>query len=235
MDPWSVTIPSAARQLWRTLAGDPSVLEPGTVELVRGSRGIAPPGWTGVLRLGDAYVIEAGEADANAIATLRSLDDPSDPTEVVRLLEPSDTLGPGELFYLPDGGEVAALDVAGDVAEVPIEAIEVWLAGLPAEDVAESSVSAMDEVLVLRRDGALLGAAGHLSWPSAVGHLGVLVAPEARGTAVGSCLGALATRRVLDRGEFPQWRAAAWNGASQAVARRIGYRLMGRQFSFSLG
>lgn len=235
MDPSGVPVPPPARRLWRTLAGDPSVLRPGTVRLVHGSRGIAPPGWTGVLRLGDAFLIEVGDADAATIETLRSLEDPSDPADVVRLLEPSETLGPGELFYLPDGAEVAAVDVAGDVAEVRLEAIQVWLAELPAGDVAESSLSDMEDVLILRRGGEVLGAAGHLSWPSAVGHLGVLVAPGARGAAVGSCLGALATQRVLERGEFPQWRAAAWNDASQIVARRIGYRLMGRQFSFRLG
>jgi RimJ/RimL family protein N-acetyltransferase len=40
---------------------------------------------------------------------------------------------------------------------------------------------------------------------------------------------------VLEHGRTPQWRAAAWNAASRRVARRIGYREMGRQFSFQLG
>lgn len=233
-----MTVPSVPRQLWRTLAGDPAALEPGTVTEVRGSRGIAPAGWAGVVRLGDAFVIEAGEADAEALEVLRRLDDPSDPAEVVVVLRPARTLGPGEVFYLPVGGdvdgEVATIEVGGEVEEVPVTSIADWLALLPAEDVEESSLHEMEDVLVLRRDGQVLGAAGHLDWPSNIGHLGVLVAPRARGKGVGSALGAAATRRVLDLGRHPQWRAATHNEASKTVAGRIGYEQMGRQFSFQL-
>jgi hypothetical protein len=79
------------------------------------------------------------------------------------------------------------------------------LDSLPADDVEESSVEEMDEALVLRR-----------------------------GAGVGARLGSAATQRVLDRGLTPQWRAAGWNDASRRIARRIGYREMGRQFSFQL-
>ncbi len=229
-----MTVPSIARQLWRTLAGDPAALQPGTVTVVRGSRGIARPGWTGVIRLGDAFVIEAGEADAAALDVLRALDDPSDPAQVDRALQPARTLGPGELFYLPEDGEVAVLEVGGEIEEVSVNSIRDWLDRLPVEDLEESSVHEMEDVLVLRRDGQVLGAAGHRDWPSDIGHLGVVVSPEARGSGVGSALGAAATRRVLDRGRHPQWRAAAWNDASRIVADRIGYQKVGRQFSFRL-
>jgi len=227
-------IPSIPRQLWRTLAGDPAALQPGTVTVVRGSRGIAPPGWTGVVRVGDAFAIEAGEANTEALEALRSLDDPSDPAQVARTLRPTRTLGPGELFYLPGGGEVATLEVAGEIEEVAVTSITDWLDRLAVDDLDESGVDEMEQVLVLRRDGVVLGAAGHLDWPSDIGHLGVIVAPQARGTGVGSALGAAATRRVLSLGRHPQWRAAAWNEASQIAAGRIGYQQMGRQFSFQL-
>lgn len=227
-----VTVPSIARQLWRTLAGDPGALEPGTMTVVRHSRGIAPHGWTGVVRLGDAFVIEAGEADAKALEVLGALDDPSDPAQVAHALRPVSILGPGELFYLPEGGEVARLAVGGEIEEVPATSITGWLNRLPVQDVEESSVGEMEDVLVLRRDGEVLGAAGHLDWPSDIGHLGVVVAPEARASGVGSALGAAATRRVFDRGRHPQWRAATWNRASRVAADRIGYQQVGRQFSF---
>jgi RimJ/RimL family protein N-acetyltransferase len=92
----------------------------------------------------------------------------------------------------------------------------------------------MDQVPVLNRGEDGLGAAGHLDWPARIGHIGVLVAPTARGEGVGGCLGAAATRRVLAHGRTPQWRAATWHSASRRVARRIGYREMGRQYSFQL-
>jgi len=208
--------------------------QPATTSVVRGSQGIAPEGWTGVVRLGDAVLIEAGEADEAVLNILVNLEDPSDPVEVTRLLQPVRTLGPGELAYLPAGAEVADVSGEDDLCEVPVASLAGWLNALPADEVEESCVTEMDRVLVLHRGEAVLGAAGHLDWPGRIGHVGVLVAPSARGAGLAQRLGAAATRRVLDHGRSPQWRTAAWNAASRAVARRIGYRKMGRQFSFEL-
>lgn len=228
-------VPDEARRLWCTLASDEDALHPGTTTVVHGSRGIAPEGWTGVVRLGDAFLIEAGYADGAVLSLLRNLEDPSDPEQVTSSLRPVRTLGPGELAYLPVGAEVADLAYEGDLREVPVASIRGWLDSLPEGDVEESSLGEMDQVLVLYRGQHVLGAAGHLDWPARIGHVGVLVAPTARDEGVGGCLGAAATRRVLDHGRIPQWRAAAWNAASRRVAERIGYREMGRQFSFQLG
>jgi GNAT superfamily N-acetyltransferase len=228
-------IPDEARRLWRTLATCEDALRPATTTVVHGSRGIAPEGWTGVVRLGDAFLIEAGDADAAVLDLLKNLADPSDPEQVTNSLRPVRTLGPGELAYLPVGAEVADLVSRGDLREVPIASLGGWLDSLPEADVDESSVGEMDRVLALCRGEEVLGAAGHLDWPAQIGHVGVLVAPTARGEGVGAVLGAAATRRVLDHGRTPQWRAAAWHAASRRIARRIGYREMGRQFSFQLG
>lgn len=227
-------IPDQARQLWCILAGDETALQPGTTTVVRGSFGICPPGWTGVVRLGDGLLIEAGNADDSVIEVLRSLNDPSDPAQIARAFPVADTRGPGELAYLPKGAEVADLDGGESVREVSVASIRDWLHLLPDADVDESSVGDMDRVLVVGRGDQLLGAAGHLDWPAEIGHIGVLVAPHTRGQGVGRSLGAAATRRVLDRGRAPQWRAASSNVASRQVARRIGFSEMGRQFSFQL-
>jgi GNAT superfamily N-acetyltransferase len=157
------------------------------------------------------------------------------PSQVTRARSPARTLGPGELAYLPVGARVADLDHVGDVREVAVASLGGWLDSLSADDVDESSVAEMEQVLVLCRGEDVLGAAGHLIWPAETGHIGVLVAPSARGAGVGTRLGAAATREALDRGLTPQWRAAGWNDASRRIARRIGYREMGRQFSFQLG
>jgi hypothetical protein len=103
-------VPDGARRLWCTLAGDEHALQAATTTLVHGSQGIAPAGWTGVVRLGDAWLIEAGDADDEAVDVLRGLDDPSDPEQVTRALRPARTLGPGELAYLPVGARVADLE-----------------------------------------------------------------------------------------------------------------------------
>ena len=92
----------------------------------------------------------------------------------------------------------------------------------------------MDRVLVLQDTDRIAGVAGHHEWPSEVGHLGVLVAPHARGAGFGMRLAAAATQRALQRGLHPQWRAATANVASRRIARRVGYVEVGRQFSFRL-
>lgn len=228
----ALPVPEHARRLWGTLAGDETALAPGTVTVVSDSRGICPDGWTGVVRLGDAYVIETGDADHQTISILRSLDDPSDPAAISETLHPEETLGPGYLAYLPDGVDVTPKAVAGQVEEVSTESVRAWLQSMPRDEVAESSVEDMDQLLVLRRGQSIMGVAGHLEWPADIGHIGIFVTPEARGRGVGVSLGIAATRRVLRLGRHPQWRAAGWHDASRAVAKRIGYVDVGRQFSF---
>ena len=92
-----LVVPDEARRSWRILAGDGTALRPGTTTVVRGSRGICPSGWIGVVRLGDATLIEAGDADDATIDVLLSLEDPSEPAEVSGVLRLGRTLGPGEL------------------------------------------------------------------------------------------------------------------------------------------
>lgn len=225
-------VPEAALRLWRTLAGDSTVLEQGTTSVVRGSRYICPPGWTGVVRLGDAVVIEAGDADEDILAILRTLDDPSDPNAVAETLAPSETRGPGILAYLPDSGDTLHQQDP-DVTEVPLSAITAWLDTLPTEDVEESSLLGMDHVVVLTSGTDIVAAAGHRGWPASIGHIGVLVDPTVRGQGFGTQVGAAATHRVLDIGRQPQWRAAAGNTASRRAAKRIGYSEVGSQFSFT--
>jgi hypothetical protein len=178
-------VPDEARRLWRTLASCEDALRPATTTVVHGSRGIAPEGWTGVVRLGDAFLIEAGDADAAVLDLLKDLADPSDPDQVTSSLRPVRTLGPGELAYLPVGAEMADVDYEGELREVPVASLGGWHDSLPEDDVDESSVGEMDRMLVLCRGEEVLGAAGHLDWPTRIGHVGVLVAPTARGEGVG--------------------------------------------------
>lgn len=228
-------VPDGARRLWSALAGVEDALRPGMITVVHGSQGITRAGWTGVLRLGDAYLIKAGDADAAVLQVSQNLDDPANPEQVARSLGPARTLGPGELAYLPVGAEVADPSPSNELREVPVASLRSWLNSLPEADVEESSIGEMDRVLVLRRGEQVLGAAGHLDWPAGIGHVGVLVAPTARGQGAGKCLGATATRRVLKHGRTPQWRAATTNAESRQIARRVGYREMGRQLGFQLG
>lgn len=229
---YPVEAPPAARRLWCELAGAPEALAPSTRMVVRGSRGICPAGWVGVVRLGSAFVIEAGDADGTTLAKLLDVDDPSDPDQVSRTVGPARTLGPGQLAYLPEGVEPPAVDSDAGIELVEVAAIRDWLGSLPADEVEESSVDDMAHALVLRRDGQIVGAAGHLDWPAEIAHIGIVVDPGFRGRGNGVLLAAAATRRAIAAGRYPQWRAAAWNETSRATGSRIGYHEFGRQFSF---
>ena len=228
------SVPPIATRLWRELAGDEEALRPRTRTVVRGSRGLCPSGWTGVLRLGDAVVVEAGDAPREAVEQLLGLDDPTNAEAVHSVLGPTDTLGPGILHYSPSPRAVADL-VAGHTTEVlAVASLSSWLDALDPDDVEESGVGDLDEAVVLRDGGDVVAAAGHHVWPRDVAHLGVLVSPAARGTGLGTAVAAAAVRRAAAAGLAPQWRAHADNAASRRIARRLGMREVGAQLSLDL-
>ena len=205
------------------------MLTPGSRRTVRRSRGLCPPGWTGILRLGDAFVVEIGEADGTSISALMELEDPTDP-ESVRPLVRGKTLGPAHLAYVPDGSAPSlAPQRAVEIAD-PVE-LSRWLDRQSEEDVEESGAAEFERPVVLRRDGRLVGVAGWTRWPTAVAHIGVLVDEGHRGEGAGTTLGRVAVDAAVADGLSPQWRAASSNDASRAIARRIGLVEFGRQLS----
>ncbi|HSK24869.1 MAG TPA: GNAT family N-acetyltransferase [Egicoccus sp.] len=228
------TVPAAALRLWRRLADDPSALAPGTRRVTRDTNGFCPPGWVGVVRLGDAYALDPGVADADVIGRLLALDDPTDPTQVRTVLAPQQALGPAELAYLPDNWVAPEIRHDGVVLEErDVAGLRDWLRTLPEDDLAESSVIDMSRVVVALVDGDIAGAVGHLAWPEQVAHIGIVVGPDHRRRGVGRALAVAGTVRAQRAGLAPQWRAASDNPASRALAAAVGYAEVGRQFSFA--
>lgn len=229
-----MVVPPQVLATWRRAAnaGD-SVLHPGTRMVVAGARGLCPPGWTGILRLADAVVIERGDAGDDVIDALLGLDDPTDRDAVLALVEAEMTLGPGVLHHCPPR-EALGDACAGGPTALPVanpETLRPWLAGLPPEDVSESSADDLDRAFVIRVDDEPAALAGWQLWPDDVAHLGVLVAPTHRGRGLGVAVGAVATLAALEEGLAPQWRAAEDNTASIRAALRLGYVETGRQLS----
>lgn len=179
--------------------------------------------------MGDAFVIEIGDADDASLSALMELEDPTDPESVQPLVR-GKTLGPAHLAYLPDGS-APSLNRQKHVTVADPAELSRWLEMQSDEDIEESDSAELETPLVLRREGTLVGVAGWTRWPTAVAHIGVLVAEAHRGGGVGTTLGGAAVDAAVAEGLSPQWRAAASNDASRAIARRIGLVEFGRQLS----
>ena len=207
-----------ARGLWEELAGS-RFPDPGTVRVVEnpGSR-ICPPGWAGVVRLAGAVLATAPTAVQAEM--LRRTTDPG-------ALPVLDQLGPAHLAYTADLPQTAGpLEWAGAA-----ELSELIGAVAPGE-ADESGVAGLQRAAVIRKDGRVIAAAGWVPWPARTAHLCVLTAADARGRGLATRAAAAATADALAAGMLPQWRARI--GASQRVAAKLGYRVLGGQLSLHL-
>jgi RimJ/RimL family protein N-acetyltransferase len=207
-----------ARGLWEELAGG-RFPDPGTVRVVEDpdSR-ICPRGWAGIVRLAGAVLATAPTAAQAEL--LRRTTDPG-------ALPVLDLLGPAQLAYTAD------LPPAADPVEWAGAAELSELIGAVARDEAdESGVAGLRRAAVVREDGRIIAAAGWVPWPARTAHLCVLTAADARGCGLATQAAAAATADALAAGMLPQWRART--GASQRVAAKLGYRVLGEQLSLHL-
>ena len=207
-----------ACQLWEELAGS-RFPDPGTVRVVENpdSR-ICPPGWAGIVRLAGAVLVTAPTTAQAEL--LRRTTDPD-------ALPVLDQLGPARLAYAADPPQQT------DPAEWAGEAELSGLIGASSpHEVDESGVAGLHRAAVVREDGRIIAAAGWAPWPARTAHLCVLTAADARGRGLATRTAAAATADALAAGRLPQWRARV--GASQRVAAKLGYRVLGEQLSLRL-
>ncbi|QSB13946.1 GNAT family N-acetyltransferase [Natronosporangium hydrolyticum] len=231
-----------ARQVWAALAGVP-VTFPGvgaaTVVTSPQSR-ICPPGWVGMVALGGAVLATApaGPERARVAPVLASPADAGllalDPEALAARLPVAELLGPASLAYLAESD----LRTVGDltpVLELPAQHPEVaaLLGTVPGTEAEESGLDAITSpAFVLGQRGLVAAAAGYRRWPGEVAHLCVLSAPAQRGNGLATRVAGAATAHALRHGLLPQWRARL--PASARVARRLGFRELGRQLSLRL-
>jgi RimJ/RimL family protein N-acetyltransferase len=207
-----------ARRLWEDLAGS-RFPDPGTVRVVENpdSR-ICPPGWAGIVRLAGAVLATAPTAAQAEL--LRRTTDPG----ALPVLE---QLGPAQLAY------AAALPQQTDPAEWAGEAeLSELIAAVTPDEAEESGLPGLRRAAVVREGGRIIAAAGWAPWPARTAHLCVLTAPHARGRGRATRAAAAATADALAAGMLPQWRART--GASQRIAAKLGYRVLGEQLSLHL-
>jgi GNAT superfamily N-acetyltransferase len=213
------------REVWAGLAGvpvsfgDPVVVSPESL--------LCPPGWAGVVVIGDAAIVTAPSARAASVMreTLAGL--PVVDWTAPETWPAAEVLGPATLAYcsrlsVPSSPGISRGDVADLVASV-------------SED--EAGEAGLDEItseaFVIRSEGRVVAAAGYRLWPGDVAHLSVLTAPSHRGRGLAKQVAAAATADALEAGLLPQWRARP--EPSRQVARALGFIELGAQLSVRLG
>ncbi|MEU8262497.1 GNAT family N-acetyltransferase [Micromonospora sp. NPDC048999] len=225
-----------ARDLWVTLAGAATTFPASDVRVTVavGSR-LCPPGWAGIVVLGDAGIATAPDA-----ATARFLREAlaGRPARSAVHAERwsgapgvADVLGPAALAYLDEKEFKPATAVADvewlrpghpDIGEL--------LAGVSEEEAAESGIDDVtSSVFVIREGGRLVAAAGYRRWPSSVAHLSVLTSSHCRGRGLAGAVASAAVAEAQRNELLPQWRARP--EPSQRLARRLGFCQLGTQVS----
>lgn len=207
-----------ASRLWEELAGS-RLPDRGVVRVVENpdSR-ICPPGWVGIVRLAGAVLVTAPTAAQAEL--LRRTTDPD-------ALPVLDRLGPAQLAYAADqprGTDPAEWAGAVELSEL--------VGAVTPEEADESGVAGLHRAAVVRENGRIVAGAGWAPWPVRTAHVCVLTAVDARGRGLATRAAAAATADALAAGMLPQWRARA--GASQRIAAKLGYRVLGEQLSLRL-
>ena len=216
------------REVWAGLAGvpvsfgDPVVVSPESL--------LCPPGWAGVVVIGDAAIVTAPSARAaelmrGGLAGLPVADWTS--PEALRSRLPIEAvLGPATLAYCSRlSSPPPAGIVRGDVADL--------VASVSEDDAGEAGLDEITSAAsVIRSGGRVVAAAGYRRWPGDVAHLSVLTAPSHRGRGLAKQVAAAATADALEAGLLPQWRARP--EPSRRVARALGFTEMGAQLSVTL-
>lgn len=228
-----------AREAWCEMAGVPMAFPAGGGLDVAVSAGslLCPPGWVGIVALGDAAIATVPSAGSVAMvrAVLRRLP-VAELTAVGRLralLPVTEVLGPVSLAYLDERHfRPVASD---DVPVVPGEPADLaaLLAAVPADDADECGLADItSRAFVVRRGQGVLAAAGYRRWPGRVAHLGVLTRADQRGRGLARAAASAAVADALANRLLPQWRARP--EPSRRVARALGFRQLGAQLSLSL-
>lgn len=233
-----------ARALWTELAGVPVEFTSPALVVVAPDSLLCPPGWAGIVRIGDAAVVTA--PDARSAEALReaarqlSYEELTDPVRLGMALSGTapvlDVLGPAALCYLDGAGDdafvPAPVPAPGTVEEAAADGavLKALLAAVGKDDADESG---LDEItspaFLLVEGGAVVAAAGYLTWPRSFAHLSVLVAPRHRGRGLARIVASVAVSHALDAGLLPQWRARPY--PSRRVAAALGFRELGAQLS----
>ena len=223
------------RALWIELAGVPVAFEAAAVTVVVSpDPALCPPGWVGIVTLGDAAIATAPD-DASAAAVRRALTGltPSamiDPAVVQARVPVAATLGPAALAYCDGTGFRGAATAGVHALPVDHDDVAAFLAAVPSADADEAGLDAITSpAFVVRAGSGVVAAAGYRDWPAGTAHVGVLTAPDHRGRGLARAVASAAVADAVAAGRLAQWRARV--PASRRVARALGFTELGGQLS----
>ncbi|GAA1627402.1 GNAT family N-acetyltransferase [Catellatospora bangladeshensis] len=224
-----------ARQVWRELAGVPVTFPAeGTEVVVSAGSLLCPPGWSGIVALGDAAIITVpadgvGELVRDRLGGL-PVADLTHPDRVRRVLPVAELLGPATLAYCDERSFQPA--DPGVLEAIPPGHVDLaaFLASVPPDDADECGLDEISSSAFVVRSGTrVVAAAGYRRWPGRAAHVCVLTAPRHRGRGLARVVGSAAVADALAGGLLPQWRARP--EPSRRVARALGFHELGTQLS----
>jgi GNAT superfamily N-acetyltransferase len=227
-----------ARQLWEYLAGTDAAFTPAISVAVSPRSYLCPPGWAGIVVLGDAALATAADHDTarSVERALSGLPAPSlAHTGVLSSRLPAaEILGPAALAYL-DPAEFRPQPGDADITPVALEhpGFRQFLLATGTDDLEESGIQQITTpAFAVREHGQVVAAAGYRNWPCGTAHLSVLTASAARGRGLARAAASAAVTHAIEESRLPQWRARPQ--ASRRVARALGFRELGFQVSIRL-
>jgi hypothetical protein len=230
-----------AREVWLELAGVPMAFPADgdgvEVAVSAGSR-LCPPGWVGIVALGDAAIatvpvvswagIVRNVLDELPVAVLTDAD------RLRAVLPVAQVLGPASLAYLDECDFQPAEAIPVDVLPREHADLATLLASATADDADESGLAEItSRAFVVRSGTHVVAAAGYRRWPGQVAHMCVLTTPKRRGRGLARVVASAAVADGLANQLLPQWRARP--ASSRRVARALGFRQLGGQLCVRIG
>ncbi|WP_328606907.1 GNAT family N-acetyltransferase [Amycolatopsis sp. NBC_00345] len=225
-----------ARRVWLEQAGAPVAFpaEGGAHVVVSAGSLLCPPGWVGIVSVGDAAIVtvpapglldvmrEAGAGLPAAALT--------DPDRLRRAVPVAEVLGPGTLDYCDERTFQPTTPNATETIPPGHRDLATLLASVPAGDAEQCGLAEITSPAFVVRNGTrVVAAAGYQHWPGQAAHVCVLTVPDQRGRGLARVVAGAATADGLANRLLPQWRAG--HEASRRVAWALGFRRLGVQLS----